>query len=86
MEHFNISTLEERRSRGDLIQTYKVLNNQEKIDWYTRPLFAPETSTRAGSRTVKSLKKETMPSKNRNDFCHFANVRDNFLLNRVTGQ
>ena len=33
----------------------------------------------------KSLKREVFPSKACNDFCHFVNVRHEFLFNMVTG-
>ena len=41
-----------------------------------------QQATRSGD---KPLKREVFPSKACNQFCHFVNVRHEFLLNRVTG-
>ena len=43
------------------------------------------TGTRASNLFRNRLKGESFPSKACNDFCHFVNVRNYFLLKRVTG-
>ena len=73
-----ITPLEERRTRGDLIQTYKIVNGLSGLQ------FVSESRTRAASYHSKRLKREAFPSKSCNDFCHFVNIRHEFLLNRVT--
>ena len=78
-----LSTLEERRSRGDLIQMYKSLNGLEDINWYTGPRFAPATQTRSAGRNGSRLIKEPFPSSALNSFGHFVSVRHEFFLNRV---
>ena len=35
-----IPKLSDRRVRGNLIQTYKALNNLEEINWYNGPIQA----------------------------------------------
>ena len=39
--------MEERRTRGDLIQTYKTVNGLEKIDWYSGVQFVSDSGTNA---------------------------------------
>ena len=82
---WGITSLEERRTRGDLIQTYKTVNGIESIDWYSGLQFVSDSRTRAATSHSKRLKREVFPSRACNDFCHFVNVRHEFFLNRVTG-
>ena len=82
---WGITSLEERRTKYDLIQTYKIVNGLESIDWNSGLQFVSDSRTIAATSQSKQLKKEVFPSKACNDFCHFVNVRYEFLLNRVTG-
>ena len=82
---WGISSLRERRIRGDLIQMYKSRNALEDIDWFTGPTLAPATQTRSASRNEARLLRETFPMKMQNDFCHSVTVRHEFFLNRVVG-
>ena len=84
LEIWKLTTLEERRIRGDLIQMYKVLNGFESLDWYTGPRFAPVTQTRSAHSNSNRLIRENFPSKACNDFGHFVSVRHEFFLNRTT--
>ena len=81
---WGITSLEERRTRGDLIQTYKIVNGFELFDWHSGLQFVTKSRTRAATSNSKRMKREVFPSKVCNDFCHFVNVRHKFLLNRVT--
>ena len=74
----------EEKERGDLIEMFKAINGLEKINWYTGPTFAPDSQTRAAETNNKRLLRESYPTANENNFCHFMNVRHNFFLNRVT--
>ena len=83
LERWDLTTLEERRMRGDLIQMYKVKNGLENIDWHTGPQPAPHTNTRAESHNCYRLERETFPAGSWNDFRHFVTVRHEFFLNRT---
>jgi len=80
---WGITTLEERRKRGDLIQMYKVLHNIEDIRWHTGPIHTTATHLRAATNNPLRLHRQQFPSRDRNDFCHFVAVRHEFFLNRV---
>ena len=80
---WEITSLTERRKRGDLIQTYKIKSNLESINWFTGPIQAPLTQTRSATNNEQRLMRELFPSKTRNDFCHHVSVRHEFYLNRV---
>ena len=47
LTRMNLTTLELRRVRGDLIQMFKVLNGLERFDWFTGLRCAPLTQTRS---------------------------------------
>ncbi len=80
---WGLTTLKERRVRGDLIQMYKVQNGLEDIGWYTGPQSAPHTSTRGERRNNHRLVREWFPARACNDFGHFVSVRHEFFLNRT---
>ena len=82
---WGIASLEERRTRGDLIQTYKIVNGLKSIDWYSGLYFVSDSHTIAAMINSKLLKREVFSSKACYDFCHFVNVRHEFLVNRITG-
>ena len=81
---WGITTLEERRTRGDLIQMYKTVNELEVINWYSGPQFVLHRNTRATNKNDMCLRRENFSSRARNDFSHFVSVRHNFFLNRVS--
>ena len=85
LQKWGITSLEERRTKGDLIQTYKTVNGLESIDWYSHLQFVSDSRNRAAMSHSKRLKGEIFPSKACSDFCHFFNVRHEFFLNRVAG-
>ena len=64
---------------------YKIVNGLESFDCHSGLQFVSESRTRTASSHTKRLKREAFPSKACHDFCHFVNVRHEFLLNRVTG-
>ena len=87
LKRLSLTTLQDRRMRGDLIETYKVLSNRESIDW-VKPLnlrknvdiSGPALNVRGNSF---SMRRESFSSKVRNSFCSWATIRDNFFVNRV---
>ena len=49
LKEVNLTTLEERRIRGDLIQTWKILHkhdNVKKCTWFTRSVDTEQRETR----------------------------------------
>ena len=65
----NLTTLTDRRIRGDLIQQYKLLNNIDIVNWYSQPIIIPP---RAGNR--QKLNRELVKN---------CNERHNFFNNRI---
>ena len=82
---WGFTSLKKRRTKGDLIKTYTIVNGLESIDWYSGLQFVANSRTRAATSHSKWLKKVVFPSKACNDFCHFINVKHEFLLNWVMG-
>ena len=61
-----LTTLEERRKRGDLIQMYKIAKGLDIVEWDEEIEF----------RNIRrdddlSFNREAFKSRNRNDFAHF---------------
>ena len=72
LEALGLTTLETRRTRGDLIQFYKIFNNINRINLLNPINLHPPGSTRCHGLRVKHDK----PTKYKN--------RDFFLTNRIT--
>ena len=69
ISEMKITSLELRRVRGDLIQLYKVKNNQDTINWHSPPTWS---QPRTGKR--EQLRREIISS---------CEQRHNFFLNRT---
>lgn len=87
LKSWGITTLQERRNRGDAIQLYKSLHGLEVIDWVNPPTIrssngniGPASSTRGHSLRID---RETFKSKLRNDYAAAVSTRHNFFRNRV---
>ena len=80
---WDLTTLKERRERGDIIQMYKTMNGLEDIQWYTGPHYAQQTCTREANLNSHRLVGESFPTRSRNDFRLFVSVREEFFLNRT---
>jgi len=70
MRRMNLTSLEVRRLRGDLIQLYKVKNNLDAITWHTQPTWS---NPRPGKR--EQIRREIISA---------CQQRHNFFLNRIS--
>ena len=75
LQFFGFTTLKDRRLRGDLIQTYKIINGKDRVEFGNRP---KEWDERGGAATRSRvdrvyIERELVKSK----------PRCNFLFNRV---
>ena len=79
---WGIKSLEERSTRGDLIQTYKTANGIESIDWFSGLQLVSDSRTGASMSHSKRLNREVFLSK----ACYglLVNVRHEFILKRGT--
>ena len=68
LKSWGITTLEKRRTRGDLIQMFKESDNLEQINWYTGPVAAQRSQTRAASFNEFRLEREIFSSRACNDY------------------
>ena len=76
-----LTTLRERRIRGDLIQQFKIINGFDKVNWHNKPTFVIE-NTENGKTSMKPVTrghKYRMIKENIKD-----NIRLNFFSNRIT--
>jgi len=55
LEALGLTTLEDRRERGDGIQMFKIVNSIEKVNWHKGPISATQTDrpVRIGSRRLQ---------------------------------
>jgi len=82
LEILGLTTLEERRVRGDLIEIFKIANGIERIE-FMNEIFRPSgTSMKLRGNSMK-LKRESFQSKLRNDFSAAVSARHVFFSNRL---
>ena len=88
LKSWGITSLDERRKRGDVIELYKTINGIEDIDWINPPtpkalieIPGPASSVRGHSLRIN---RETFNSKLRNDHAAAVSARHCFFRNRVT--
>ena len=72
-----LTTLEERRVRGDLIQQFKIVNGIEQVKWHYPPLFKSEQRRTGPAAGVRGHK-----YKYHNDRFN-ESIRLNFFNNRI---
>ena len=87
LESMELTNLEMRRGRGDLIQAYKILNGIELVRQECMPKYAPSrNSSGPASRTrgnSQKLQRQDFRSRIKNDFGGAVESRHNFFSNRV---
>ena len=77
MSILKMRTLEERRVRGDLIETYKILTGKSNVDPQTWFSFASDTDANIKTRATTGYLNLVQPSNAKTD------VRKNFFSHRV---
>ena len=82
LKFWGLTSLEERSTRGDLIQMYKFQNDLEFINLSMSPQVAPLSPTRSARNNSHRIIREAFPARARNDFAHFTTI---FFTNRVVG-
>jgi hypothetical protein len=81
LKRLDLTTLEVRRQRGDLIQVYKMINKLEDVQ-LSKPIQLMPTNSYTRGHSQR-LMLETFPSANLNNFASGVSRRSEFLLNRV---
>ena len=69
LERMGLTTLETRRTRGDLIQLFKIVRGADLINWYREPTW--------------SVKRSTKRSQLRRELVASCQQRYNFFYNRI---
>ena len=78
LKRLGLTTLVDRRTRGDLIQQYKIYHEFDNINWYSKQDYASSLATNGPASNVRGhnarLALENITQ---------CNQRENFYLNRV---
>jgi len=81
-----LTTLEERRDRGDLIQAYKLINGLEIVSDQCLPKRAHYLKTDGPASALRkrnNLERECFKAKMKNDYSRATTIRHHFFTNRV---
>ena len=82
-----LTTLNDRRTRGDFIEMCKVVNEQEQIEWVTFPEikinFEITGPVMRFSGNNMRIRRKSFKEKVRNNLSHSVTVRYTFFLNRT---
>jgi len=82
-----LTTLKERRIRGDLIELYKLNKGFEVLHPNSMPKFGSSSVDFGPSRSLRGnsfkIRRDIFSSKNRNKFCKATTIRHNFFTNRA---
>ena len=79
LEALHLTTLEKRRTRGDLIYMFKIVKGIDHID-LRRSLEFNDSKTRGHEYRFS---REKFSAKRANDYSRFVTIRHNFFLNRI---
>jgi hypothetical protein len=87
----NLTSLDLRRKRGDLIQFYKLVNRIDALNLVNNPLprdslqlQGPSAATRGNSGNSRRVRSQSFSARENNDFCSSVNTRLNFFANRTS--
>ena len=75
---FGIQSLSDRRSRGDLIEMFKIVNNLDIVNWTNPPIFNNSRTIEGGNRNHEFRYVR--------EYAARSSARHNFFLNRVSQQ
>lgn len=78
LKKLNLTTLKERRIRGDLIQQYKIVNEIDRVNWHNKPIFVAESIENSTKPVTRGHKYKMIKESTRD------NIRLNFFTNRIT--
>ena len=69
-----LATLNDKRTRGDLIEIYKVVNEQEPNEWVNFPKLRSNLEITCSAMGVRDnsrrIRRESFKSKSRKNFAH----------------
>ena len=77
LEKLGLTTLEERRQRGDLIEYFKISNELSRVDWYNPNKLMSSITVDGPARSIRGSKHRLEKQLTKNYY------REHFLLNRV---
>ena len=87
LNRINITSLKDRRVRGDLIGMYKVVRGLDEIEWTKSPLLRTDIDLEGPAQGVRGnrlrLRREAFKSRVKNKFAKAVTLRHNFFTNRV---
>ena len=84
LHKLKLTSLKNRRTKGDLKEMFKVQKGFEKIAWIKSPPSIEHKGATAGVRgNALRLHKESLKARLSNDFSQSVTARHNFFLNRV---
>ena len=87
LELLKLTNLKERRTRGDLIQSFKVFKEIDNIRWIENIKTRPSSQTTGPASGLRGHKlrveRESFTARLQNDFCHNVRIRHYFFTNRV---
>ncbi len=79
LKRMNLTTLEIRRLRGDLIQEYKIMNQLDEIIWFKQPNQAPSLASSGPSGNLRGHKHRL-----EREIVQNCQPRHDFFTNRIT--
>ena len=81
-----LTSLEERRDRGDLIQAYKLIKGLEQVDNHCIPKCAHYLETNGPASALRrrnNLERESFSARDSNQNCRATTIRHHFFTNKV---
>jgi hypothetical protein len=87
LKRWNLTSLEDRRIRGDLIEMYKIVNGIEKINWTNGLPFRADRNVLGAAQGTRGndlkLEREVFSSQVRNRNARYIRFRENFFMERT---